>query len=141
MYGKSSNGVERAAWTRRAAALENELAGSAVVIVALPGMGTLELPKVLFEQHLLRDRSLEQAETAASTEVVDAAQLEQRTGVPATWWMSQARERRIPFLKYGRYVRFDFAEVTRCEAFKRREVKRAGYPILNRDSDTDSGSR
>ncbi len=138
MRGKTSNGLDRAAWSRRNLALESALAPPSVVIVALPGIGTLKLPKELFDQHLLRDPSAESNDASTSHELLDAAQLELRTGIPASWWMSQARERRIPFHKYGRYVRFDFAEVTRCEAFKRREVKSSGYPILGRSSDSDS---
>ncbi len=138
MHGKTSNGLDRASWSRRNLALENALAAPSVVIVALPGIGTLKLPKELFDQHLLRENSAESKDASASPELLDAAQLEQRTGIPATWWMSQARERRIPFHKYGRYVRFDFAEVTQCEAFKRREIKNTGYPILGRNSDPDS---
>ena len=140
MHGKTSNGFGRGGWTQRAAALESALAGPSVVIVALPGIGTLQLPKTLFDQHLLRESAAQAKEAATSAELLDAAQLEQRTGVPATWWMSQARERRIPFHKYGRYVRFDFAEVTQCEAFKRREIRNTGYPILGRNSDPDSGA-
>ncbi|MBB6092348.1 hypothetical protein HNQ60_001194 [Povalibacter uvarum] len=137
MHGKTSNGLDRAAWNRRNLALENALADPSVVIVALPGIGTLKLPKKLFDQHLLQESSAGSTDGPAPAQLLDAAQLEARTGIPATWWMNQARERRIPFHKYGRYVRFDFAEVMGCEAFKRREVKTTGYPILGRNSDPD----
>ena len=95
MHGKTSNGLDRASWSRRNLALENALAAPSVVIVALPGIGTLKLPKELFDQHLLRENSAESKDASASPELLDAAQLEQRTGIPATWWMSQARERRL----------------------------------------------
>jgi hypothetical protein len=54
--------------------------------------------------------------------LVSAEDLEQRTGVPASWFATQARERRIPFHKLGRYVRFSFEEVMACDAFRRRAI-------------------
>jgi excisionase family DNA binding protein len=44
-------------------------------------------------------------------QLLTAEQLEQRTNVPASWWQQAARERRIPYARVGRYVRFRFAEV------------------------------
>ena len=63
--------------------------------------------------------------TAASdmpAKLLSAEDLEERTGVPASWFATQARERRIPFHKLGRYVRFSFEEVMACEAFRRRAI-------------------
>lgn len=98
------------------------------VLIPLPGLGTLKLPRDVFEQHLVRPEPVPSA-PAAAAELVDADQLEQRTGIPASWWMTQARERRVPFRKLGRYVRFDFAEATGCEAYKRRAIDSTGQPI------------
>jgi hypothetical protein len=95
------------------------------VVIPLPGMGTLELPRDVFEQHLVRPAARITLEDPR-TELVDAVQLERRTGVPASWWMSQARERRVPFRKLGRYVRFDLAEVMNCDAYRRRALDSAG---------------
>jgi len=39
--------------------------------------------------------------------------------VEKSWFASAARERRIPFRKLGRYVRFSFQEVMECEAVRR----------------------
>ena len=50
-------------------------------------------------------------QTRAQDELLTAEQLEQRTHVPASWWQQAARERRIPYARIGRYVRFRFAEV------------------------------
>lgn len=99
-----------------------------LVLVPLPGVGTLELPREVFEQYLRVDVP-PRVERVGSADIVDADKLEERTGIPASWWMTQARERRIPFHKFGRYVRFDFAEVTRCDAYKRRAVDGAGHEI------------
>lgn len=32
-------------------------------------------------------------------------------GVPATWLLQRARERRIPFIQLGKYVRFDVGQI------------------------------
>lgn len=100
---------------------------SDLVLIPLPGLGTLELPRDVFEQHLVRPVSA--APAPPLPELVDADQLEASTGIPSSWWMTQARERRVPFKKLGRYVRFDLAEVMACDAFKRRAVDSTGLPI------------
>lgn len=98
------------------------------VLIPLPGLGTLALPRDVFERHLVRHEQV-QSTPAAAAELLDADQLEERTGIPASWWMTQARERRVPFHKFGRYVRFDLAEVMECDAYRRRAVDDAGQPI------------
>jgi hypothetical protein len=60
----------------------------------------------------------------AVAKLVSANDLSDRTGIPASWFEAQARERRIPFRKIGRYVRFDFEEILACDAFQRRAVPR-----------------
>ena len=98
------------------------------VLIPLPGVGTLELPREVYEQHLVRPAPTAPLR-AQEAEILDADQLEQRTGVPASWWMTQARERRIPFKKFGRYVRFDFAEVAACDAYRRRVIDDTGQRV------------
>lgn len=93
------------------------------IVIPLPGFGSLELPRELFELHLVRDAA---PSPIVAAEVIDADELESRTGIPASWWMSQARERRVPFHKFGRYVRFNLAEVLACETYRRRDLKSAG---------------
>jgi hypothetical protein len=39
--------------------------------------------------------------------LLTAKQMAERSGVPASWWMKQARERRIEHQLVGKYVRFD----------------------------------
>ena len=46
-------------------------------------------------------------------EIIDSAELAKRLGLPESWLRSAARERtprarRIPHIKFGRYVRFEF---------------------------------
>jgi hypothetical protein len=100
------------------------------VLIPLPGFGTLELPRELFDAHLVRPAT---AIAPQAAELVDAAQLERRTGVPSSWWMAQARERRVPFRKVGRYVRFDLAEVLTCDTFKRRAIPPGSVGSENRE--------
>ncbi|MES1195354.1 MAG: hypothetical protein ABUL58_00210 [Steroidobacter sp.] len=97
------------------------------VIIPLGVMGVLELPRDVFERHLVKSApAVTSIEPAA---LVDAQQLEQRTGIPASWWMTQARERRVPSKKIGRYVRFDVAQVLACDAYQRHAITCTGLPI------------
>jgi excisionase family DNA binding protein len=45
--------------------------------------------------------------------LLDAKQAAQLLGVPASWVLAQARSDRIPHVRFGRYVRFDEAELER----------------------------
>jgi len=47
----------------------------------------------------------------ASSRVVDAEGMQAITDVPSTWFLDMARQRRIPYLKFGKYVRFDITSV------------------------------
>jgi hypothetical protein len=106
------------------------------VIVIAPGIGPLALSPESLRAALKRGRELlgepvaEALATAdASPTLVSAEVLAQRSGVPASWWMAQARERRVPFRKIGRRVRFDPMEALGCEAFTRKAIpaRSAGY--------------
>jgi hypothetical protein len=59
---------------------------------------------------------------ASAPKLMSAEELEAATGVPASWFATQARERRLPFRKLGRYVRFNFEDLMACEAFQRRAI-------------------
>ena len=50
-------------------------------------------------------------QTGSNDELLTAQQLQERTNVPASWWEQAARQRRVPYARIGRYVRFRFAEV------------------------------
>ena len=43
--------------------------------------------------------------------LVDAAEAGRRLGVPSSWLLQRARERRIPFVQLGKYVRFDVERI------------------------------
>lgn len=47
---------------------------------------------------------------APTDEIFDADGMEAKTGVPASWWLEQARLKTIPHIRAGKYVRFRLAE-------------------------------
>ena len=49
-------------------------------------------------------------ETMPRDEILDAAGMERRTGIPDSWWLEQARQNAIPHIRAGKYVRFNFME-------------------------------
>jgi hypothetical protein len=99
---------------------------SDLVLIPLPGLGTLELPRSVFDQYLRMPEALSvvaaQSAAVSNAKLLSAEAMEAATGVPASWFATQARERRIPFRKLGRYVRFDFDEVMTSDALKRRAI-------------------
>ena len=107
---------------------------SDIVLIPFPGIGTLAMTREQFQAALSAGHELGTTSArappppSAVDELVDAQQLEQKTGVPQSWWMAQARGRRIPYRKIGRRVRFVFDEVIRCDAFLRREFPAGGTP-------------
>jgi hypothetical protein len=56
-------------------------------------------------------QNLQQAPAGAEDRVLDAEGMEAATGIPATWFLEQARQRRIPHIRAGKYVRFRLSEV------------------------------
>jgi hypothetical protein len=84
------------------------------VIVPI-GMEFLVLTREQFEEARERGRMLLPAtpqvtEILARDEVLDAIGMEQRTGIPDTWWLEQARQNAIPHIRAGKYVRFNLTE-------------------------------
>jgi hypothetical protein len=53
----------------------------------------------------------QQTPVTAEDRVLDAQGMEAATGVPATWFLDQARRRKIPHMRAGKYVRFHLGEV------------------------------
>jgi excisionase family DNA binding protein len=60
--------------------------------------------------------------------LLDAKEIADRLGVPASWVRDSARSGAMPCVRLGRYVRFDLADV---EAWIG-ECKRPGRPIVLR---------
>ncbi len=55
---------------------------------------------------------------AQSRRLLSADEIAARTGVEASWFLTRARLNDIPHARFGKYVRFDFAEVAahlKCE--------------------------
>jgi hypothetical protein len=53
-------------------------------------------------------------------EILDAAGMEARTGVPATWWAESARQGTVPCLRFGKYARFSLHDALEAAKGKRR---------------------
>jgi hypothetical protein len=98
------------------------------VLVIVPGLGPLALSPDDLRAARAKGRELasdmESAPAtgngAESSPLLDAEQLQARTGIPSTWWMAQARERRVPCHRIGRRVRFDYTEVMASDAVRKR---------------------
>lgn len=67
-----------------------------------------------FEAARLRGRAAVPAavtsSVAAIDRILDADGMEKETGIPATWFLEQARKGTVPHLRAGKYVRFRVAE-------------------------------
>jgi hypothetical protein len=93
------------------------------VLIPLPGVGTLSLSREAYEAALIPvEQTLPAAAAAGPIKLLSDKEMEEATGIAASWFATQARERRIPFRKLGRYVRFDFDEVMASEPLQRRAI-------------------
>lgn len=59
-------------------------------------------------------------------QVLDAGGMEKATGIPATWFLEQARRKMVPHLRAGKYVRFELAKV--LEALRAEDGTRSCGP-------------
>jgi hypothetical protein len=50
-------------------------------------------------------------EAPESSSVVDAKKMNEMTGIPASWFLEKARQKEIPHLSFGKYVRFNPSDV------------------------------
>ena len=58
------------------------------------------------------------ATTQSPERLLTAEQMSEVTGVPAPWFLEQARCGKVPHHKLGKYVRFRFDEVLVCSRFR-----------------------
>jgi excisionase family DNA binding protein len=58
-----------------------------------------------------RDRLRGARGVSATSPLVDANEAAKLLGVPPSWLLAQARERKVPHHKLGHYVRFDLDEL------------------------------
>lgn len=107
------------------------MSGNHVLIPFHTGWLALSLDE--FTAALERGRSLApstaqpQIATAECDRIVDASGMEKLTGVPASWFLEQARRGEIPHLRAGKYRRFVVREVLAAIATRRPIT--AGGPI------------
>lgn len=101
-----------------------------LILVVVPGVGPLALAPEALRTALAKGREVLGEPAAGSApppadvpQLVDAAALEGRTGIPASWWMAQAREHRVPHVRIGRRVRFDPTEALACDAVRKRAAR------------------
>ena len=90
--------------------------GAALVFVCLPTGDFLALSRVQFEEarrlgHQLASRGEAVQQTPAEEPLLTAEQMEERTSIPASWFLEQARRHAIPHVRFGKYVRFSFSDV------------------------------
>lgn len=50
--------------------------------------------------------------------VLDAKGMSEITGIPDTWFLDQARQKKIPCIRAGRYVRFNESEILKVLSVK-----------------------
>lgn len=82
-----------------------------IIMVPLPGIGTLELPADLYDRHLRPIASPATAATpAADDRLLTAEEMQDRTSIPASWWETAARESRVRCYRFGKYTRFRLEE-------------------------------
>ncbi|MHC4705526.1 MAG: hypothetical protein ACYS8I_00365 [Planctomycetota bacterium] len=85
------------------------------VFIPLPNGEWLAMSMEAFLQARLDAQSLvldtTQTPEETTSRLYTAADLEQLTSIPAKWFMTKAREGKLPHIKAGRYVRFDFDAV------------------------------
>ena len=84
------------------------------VLVPLPDGRTLALELEAYREALERGRELAPSESLAGTptcnnEILDAQGMQERTGIPSSWWLEAARRGDVPHIRAGKYVRFDVA--------------------------------
>jgi hypothetical protein len=105
------------------------------LVTLIPFAGEfLALSPEQIEQALQRGRELmpRAAPSPAADgrdQVLDAEGMEKATGIPATWFLEQARRGALPHLRAGKYVRFRLNEV--LEALRADESTRTRGPMLN----------
>lgn len=64
--------------------------------------------------------------------ILDAEGIEKRTGVPASWWLEQARQGAIPHIRAGKYVRFRLNEALDALASGARPKDKLSFAVPRR---------
>lgn len=91
--------------------------GAELILIPLPGLGTLALDHVEFDRARKRGAELLGATEPVSDQIsageplLDSAGLARYLGVPASWLSQAARDGRVPCVRVGRRVRFRRSEI------------------------------
>ena len=64
------------------------------------------------------------AEPPQTEQLFDAKSMEAATGIPASWFLDQARRGKIPHMRAGKYVRFHLREVMEATKAQPRHADR-----------------
>jgi hypothetical protein len=88
------------------------------VLIPLPGVGTLELPRDVYERCLrpivMPATQVSAAPAKAGSELLDAKGVAAALSLPVSWVREKARQGAIPCEKAGRYVRFSLPAVRKA---------------------------
>ncbi len=94
--------------------------GNSDLIIIPVGASALALTREEFELALSRGREItasyesEKAPSSSDESILSAEQAEKHTGVPASWFLEAARNGRIPYVRFGKYVRFRLSDLTQA---------------------------
>jgi excisionase family DNA binding protein len=101
-----------------------------LVLIPLPPLGTLELPRSVFERHLRRSDPIAAPVSARdAVDLLTADEAARRFSIPKTRLLEKARQSAIPHRRIGRYVRFSPGDLAgylaRSSAIAVRSIGRA----------------
>ena len=85
---------------------------------------------------LLRETRLLETHRPASTRFLDASDISELFDLDATWFLTRAREGRLPHVRLGKFVRFDPVEIR--DYFHRYPDRHANSEKTHLRQDTDS---
>ena len=77
------------------------------VVIPLPGIGTLELDRAVYEAALRPMEALRGESASVSTELVTAKALAHQLSLPVSCVYEFAKAGRIPCVRAGKHVRFN----------------------------------
>jgi len=84
-----------------------------LVLIPLPPLGMLELPRSVFERHLRRPDPIAVPMSAGNAvDLLTADEAALRFSIPKSWLLEKARQSAIPHRRIGRYVRFSPTELS-----------------------------
>jgi len=84
-----------------------------LVLIPLPPLGMLELPRSVFERHLRRPDPIAAPMSAGNAvDLLTADEAALRFSIPKSWLLEKARQSAIPHRRIGRYVRFSPTELS-----------------------------